>query len=418
MKKFLLRFFLFTSLVPSILYPQTINITGEDIYIQNFNSLANSGESSVLPLGWYLFETGIGANNLYSAGDGSREPGDTKSYGLLNSTERAFGILRSPNPGGVVAIIGASFINVSGFTITQLPISFTGEQWRRGNGGADRIDFQLSLDATALNNGAWTDYNGLDFSSPYLGPNNNIRLDGNSPANRTSISFTITRLSIANGATFWIRWVDFDKLGTDDGLSIDDFIIDESALPVELSFFSATLLDYGVKLKWRTETEVSNYGFDVERKRQEVRSETWERIGFVEGHGNSNSPKEYSFVDGNVTAGKYSYRLKQLDTDGNYEYSKVIDVEFSSPTEFELSQNYPNPFNPVTTISYSLPESGNVKLAVYNLLGEQVAELVNGFMEAGIHKINFNAENLNSGIYLYMLDTEKGTLMNKMTLLR
>jgi hypothetical protein len=163
---------------------------------------------------------------------------------------------------------------------------------------------------------------------------------------------------------------------------------------------------------------VSNYGFDVERKRQEVRSETWETIGFVEGHGNSNSPKEYSFVDGNVTAGKYSYRLKQLDTDGNYEYSKVIDVEFSSPTKFELSQNYPNPFNPVTTISYSLPESGNVKLAVYNLLGEQVAELVNGFKEAGIHKINFNAENFNSGIYLYMLDTEKGTLMNKMTLLR
>jgi hypothetical protein len=144
----------------------------------------------------------------------------------------------------------------------------------------------------------------------------------------------------------------------------------------------------------------------------------WDVLGFVEGSGNSNSPKEYSFVDGNVTAGKYSYRLKQLDTDGNYEYSKVIDVEFSSPTKFELSQNYPNPFNPITTISYSLPESGNVKLAVYNLLGEQVAELVNGFKEAGIHKINFNAGNLNSGIYLYMLDTEKGTLMNKMTLLR
>ena len=427
MKKLLLRFFLLASSVPFIIYSQTIQITGEEMYIQNFNSLANTGESSVLPNGWYLYETGAEANNMYSAGDGSREPGDTKSYGLLNSTERAFGNLRSPNPGGVVATIGASFINISGFTITQLPISFTGEQWRRGNGGADRLDFQMSLDATALNNGTWTDYNGLDFSSPYLGPNNNIRLDGNLPANRTSISFTITGLNIANGVTFWIRWLDFDKIGTDDGLSIDDFMIDESALPVELSFFSAIVLDYGVRLKWRTETEVSNYGFEVERAQGnfEFRNSNFESIGFVEGNGNSNSPKDYTFIDNEVNGGKYSYRLKQFDNDGKFEYSKVIEVNLGSPQRFELSQNYPNPFNPVTTIQFSIPASPNpsqggalVKLIIYNLLGEEVAVLVNQVLEAGVHTINFNASELNSGLYIYKLESNGFVQSKKMTLIK
>jgi len=138
----------------------------------------------------------------------------------------------------------------------------------------------------------------------------------------------------------------------------------------------------------------------------------------VEGSGNSNSPKDYSFLDGNVIAGKYSYRLKQIDNDGNFEYSKVIDVDLGSPIKFELSQNYPNPFNPVTTIQFSVPESGNVKLIVYNLLGEQVTELVNGIKEAGVYSLNFNAENLNSGMYIYRMETNGFVQLKKMTLIK
>ena len=111
-------------------------------------------------------------------------------------------------------------------------------------------------------------------------------------------------------------------------------------------------------------------------------------------------------------------RLKQIDTDGKFEYSKVIEVDLGSPQKFQLLQNYPNPFNPVTTIQFSIPQSGNVRLTVYNLLGEQVAELINGFKEAGIHTLNYNAENLNSGLYIYKIEANGVVQSKKMTLVK
>ncbi len=195
----------------------------------------------------------------------------------------------------------------------------------------------------------------------------------------------------------------------------------DDPLPVELSSFSAVVLDNGIKLNWRTETEVNNYGFEIERLQNYniEKFQDWGKIGFVAGNGNSNSPNEYSFVDEQVSAGKYSYRLKQIDTDGSFEYSKVIEIDLELPAKFELSQNYPNPFNPSTTIQFSLPESGNVRLNVYNIIGEQVAELVNGLKEAGIHTIKFKAENLNSGFYIYRIEAMNGFVESrKMVLLK
>jgi hypothetical protein len=192
-----------------------------------------------------------------------------------------------------------------------------------------------------------------------------------------------------------------------------------SPLPVELTSFSAIVLKDRIKLNWKTETEVNNYGFDIERsKKQGVRSEIWEKIGFVNGNGNSNSPKDYTFEDKNVTTGKYSYRLKQIDNDGNYQYSKVIEVDLSMPGKFELSQNYPNPFNPTTSIRFSIIESGNVKLTLYNILGQEIKTLVNEFKEAGVHTINFNASELNSGLYLYKLEANGLVQTRKMTLIK
>jgi hypothetical protein len=189
-------------------------------------------------------------------------------------------------------------------------------------------------------------------------------------------------------------------------------------LPVELFSFSASLLDNSVKLSWRTETEVSNYGFEVQKSEVSRQESEWSAIGFVEGHGNSNSPKEYSFIDGSVASGKYFYRLKQIDTDGQFEYSKVIEVDLGSPQKFELSQNYPNPFNPTTTIKFSIPQSGNVKLTVYNLLGEKVAELVNEFEEAGVYTIDFNASKFDSGVYVYKIEVNGFVQSKKMLLLK
>ncbi len=206
---------------------------------------------------------------------------------------------------------------------------------------------------------------------------------------------------------------------TVDGIRISDSW-SQAPLPVELSSFSAIVLDNAIKLNWRTETEVNNYGFEIERL-QDYKIEKlqdWSTLGFVEGNGNSNSPKDYSFMDDDLLAGNYQYRLKQIDTDGKFEYSKTIEVNFGSPNKIELSQNYPNPFNPSTTISFTLPQSGNVTLKVYNTIGQQVAELVNGYKEAGIHTINFSAAEFNSGVYFYRLETESFSELKKMILVK
>ena len=195
---------------------------------------------------------------------------------------------------------------------------------------------------------------------------------------------------------------------------------DQSALPVELSSFSASVAGSNVKLRWETATEVNNYGFEVERKVGSLQSTVgnYEKVGFVNGNGNSNSPKNYSFEDKNVSAGKYSYRLKQIDNDGQFEYSKSIEVEFGTPKKFELSQNYPNPFNPTTTIRFDIPEPSNVKLTLFNILGQEIKTLVNEFKESGIHTLNFDASDLNSGMYIYKLEAGSFTQTRKMTLVK
>jgi hypothetical protein len=191
-------------------------------------------------------------------------------------------------------------------------------------------------------------------------------------------------------------------------------------LPVELTSFSATTIGSTVKLSWNTAAEVNNYGFEVERKTGNLQSTVgnYEKIGFVNGNGNSNSPKSYSYEDKNVSAGKYSYRLKQIDNDGQFEYSKTIEVDLGTPRKFELSQNYPNPFNPITTIRFNLPEAGNVKLTLFNILGQEMKTLVNEFKEAGVHTINFDASDLNSGMYIYKLESGSFVQTRKMTLVK
>ncbi|MBL1130020.1 MAG: ExeM/NucH family extracellular endonuclease [Chloroflexi bacterium] len=189
-------------------------------YTQDFNSLANSGTSSTVPDGWYFAETGTNANTIYTAGTGSGNTGDTYSFGASGNSERAFGGLLS---GSLVPTIGASFTNNTGATINEITITYIGEQWRLGaTGRTDRLDFQLSADATSLTTGTWIDHNELDFNGP-VSTGTVGALDGNAEANRTQISHTITELNIANGATFWIRWTDFNASGADDGLAIDDF---------------------------------------------------------------------------------------------------------------------------------------------------------------------------------------------------
>jgi len=199
----------------------------------------------------------------------------------------------------------------------------------------------------------------------------------------------------------------------------------DAALPVELSSFTSKVLKSGgIKLDWRTETEVDNYGFEIEKsQKSKVKTQTsdkWEKIGFVEGHGNSNSPKEYTFTDNSAQYGNYAYRLKQIDTDGDFEYSKTIEVDAGLiPNGFVLEQNYPNPFNPITTIKFALAETQKAELRVFDLLGNEVATLFKGIADGGkIYEVVFDAENYSSGIYFYRLETANKTENRKMLLVK
>ncbi len=167
-------------------------------------------------------------------------------------------------------------------------------------------------------------------------------------------------------------------------------------------------------LKWITATEINNRGFEVERR---VKGE-FTKIGFIPGVGTSTEKQFYSYTDTEVSAGSHSYRLKQIDFNGQYSYSNTIEVEVTTPLTFSLSQNYPNPFNPTTKINYTIPFDSKVAISVYSVTGELVMELVNDFVTAGSHHVDFDGSNLASGMYIYKMTAGNFTQTNKMMLMK
>lgn len=197
--------------------------------------------------------------------------------------------------------------------------------------------------------------------------------------------------------------------------SFSDFTGGESAaLPVELTSFTAKYLSSGVVLNWQTATEINNNKFEVERQ---INEGNWEVVGEVLGHGNSNTVIDYTYTDSKTsTKGKYNYRLKQIDNDGTFKYTQVVNVTVGNIDNYELAQNYPNPFNPSTNINFTMPKAGNVKIVLFNALGQEVATLFNGNKDAGFHTVQFNANGLPSGIYFYQMTSEGFNQVRKMIL--
>ncbi len=193
-------------------------------------------------------------------------------------------------------------------------------------------------------------------------------------------------------------------------------IWDNSIVPVELTSFTASSDISGqVVLSWQTATETNNRIFEVERKDA---SNGYATIGFVRGAGTTTEPQDYTYIDKNVLPGSFTYRLKQLDFDGRFEYSEEVNVVVAGPASFDLSQNYPNPFNPSTTIRFNTAEQGHVKLTVYNMLGEGVAVLFDENIEPGSHQVEFDASSLPSGTYFYKLQQGNSVMVKKMLLLK
>jgi len=205
---------------------------------------------------------------------------------------------------------------------------------------------------------------------------------------------------------------------TDGGASWGSFF-----LPVELTSFVVNIFFDKVDLLWSTATEVNNHGFEIERSLDKT---IWASIGFREGKGTTSEPQDYTYSDdiSEISSSKLYYRLKQIDFNGSFEYSKIVEVEIA-PTKFSLQQNYPNPFNPGTSIQFaisSLPtgQAGRqfVTLKVYDVLGKEIATLVNEEKSAGSYETEFNASHLASGIYFYQLRAGDYVETKKMILMK
>jgi len=186
-------------------------------------------------------------------------------------------------------------------------------------------------------------------------------------------------------------------------ISNEDFTIEDNPIPVELSVFFVLSTKEGALLKWTTVSEINNAGFNIERSSD---NKEFREISFVKGSGTTTEVTDYIYTDKNVKAGIYYYRLKQMDLDGSFSYSKSVEVDINAPTAFILSQNYPNPFNPSTIIKFSLPVDSKVIINLYNTLGEKVEALVNRELSIGHHELNFDAFGLSNGVYYYTINAQ------------
>ncbi|MBI2427484.1 MAG: T9SS type A sorting domain-containing protein [Ignavibacteriales bacterium] len=323
-----------------------------------------------------IFLSGECSLNLYEDFDNAVDVAVTKINSAPNQQPSGSSTLLDDRY-FIVNVFGAPGTFNAGLTI-YVPTSFT------NNGTADPGNYTLYR-RNSNSTGSWT-----------------TAISGLSVMNSDNITF--------NGLTSFSQF----SVGTND------------PLPVELVSFTASIQGTSAELKWKTATEVNNFGFEVERRvagglhLESGAHLAWSKIGFVEGSGTSNAPKEYSFVDKNLKAGTYSYRLKQIDRDGKFSYSQEVEVTVdSAPKVFALEQNYPNPFNPLTTIGFTIQVSGLTTLKVYDAIGREIATLVNEDLEAGVyHQRTFDAWNLAGGIYFARLHNNGAQVMRKMLLIK
>jgi photosystem II stability/assembly factor-like uncharacterized protein len=219
-----------------------------------------------------------------------------------------------------------------------------------------------------------------------------------------------------SGLNSTINRIYYDDIGNLYACTENGLYIFSGVLPVELLNFSSTLGSGIITLNWSTATELNNQGFEIQRK---TKNAEWVIIGFKEGNGTTSNQSEYSFADdiSYLKDREIKYRLKQIDFNDSFTYSDEIKA-FLNPIQFSLSQNYPNPFNPTTRISYQLPKESKVVLKVYDILGSEVATLVNENQEAGYKELNFDASSLSSGIYIYKIIANDFVSSKKMSVIK
>lgn len=381
--------------------------------------------------------------DVYSSGGGATDGAvDALSNPLVTITSWSQPYTSSPTSAlSFYKFVAITFTGGSGYTHEGVPGSINQPFGRfyldDFNEGSTLTATTIKLNGTRTgvsNFKLWASSDNIDFdplTSTQIGTTvavdpgegNNIVFSSLSKALLYYNRFFVT-CDLADDATGTIQGVLVDNSSlTIAGGSLSSTITNETLsggatpLPVELTSFNATIRNGLVDLKWETATEVSNYGFEVERK--SVASD-WIKIGFVEGHGSTNSPKYYNYSDNPVGTGNIAYRLKQIDTDGQHEYSPEVEVLVDNlPDGFVLEQNYPNPFNPATSIRFALKKDTKATLKVYNSLGSEVATLFDGTAEAGrYYDVKFGGGDLASGFYIYKLVAGEYFSVKKMLLMK
>ena len=375
--------------------------------------------------------------------DYANTPGNAGFTSQLANTPRTYQLLMHQSL--LAPILNQQLLAVS----WRLPTSAT-SNWPAADITITDYDFYLGQSVNPANMSL------TDFSANFIGPKKQVRAGsltilvdaytfGNSPNNwGTEMTFILDSVYVYSGGDLIIelRHTGFtgtsrsvDALGTttpgygtmfrscwgsgytansgsQGNFSIVRITADDP-VPVELISFTASASGKNVLLQWTTATELNNSGFEVQRRT--VDSE-YEAVGFVAGSGSTTEQRDYLFSDVKIPDGNYIYRLKQIDYNGVFDFSHEVEVVVDAPAEYALEQNYPNPFNPSTTINYSIAEAGLVKIAVYNLLGQEVALVLNEFIEAGSHSITFDASDLTSGAYFYTIETPQFKQTRKMLL--
>ena len=368
------------TLTGDVVLSGALTMSSGNLTLGNFNistvDIINGSASS------YISTTGTGkitrtglipsSSETFPIGNGDYTPvtitnssGPTEDY-TVNVQNTIDNVPGSTNYAQKQWNISEATIGGSGATITF--------QWNAADEGA-LMQSELPYHSTTTI-GHWTDSVNSGFTGYYR------RIDGTISG---SNPYTITSNTVIT--------------------SFSPFLVGSSGvLPVELASFTSAINGRDVKLNWNTNSEVNNSGFDVERK-SVTENATWSKVGNVTGNGTSNVSHSYSYTDRNVTTGNYSYRLKQIDNNGNYEYFALSnEVIIAVPTKFDLSQNYPNPFNPTTKINYDLPVDAKVSVRIIDMTGREVATLVNAAQTAGSYTLNFNASSLSSGVYFYQIN--------------
>ena len=186
-------------------------------------------------------------------------------------------------------------------------------------------------------------------------------------------------------------------------ISMNNSITISGTVPVELTSFNAAIVKNGVSLKWETATETNNHGFEIEKS---LDNKNFMKVEFVQGNGTTTNRNTYQYVDRNVNTNKYYYRLKQIDNDGSFTYSKTVELNYTTISNFTLSQNYPNPFNPSTSIQFSVPVESQVTVKLFNAVGQEVSILADGQFSIGNHSLKIDASNFSSGTYIYSISAK------------